>query len=232
MYSLQKQFTIWESIGHCIANWANVASVIWLHSSRSILSKLWQFYKTDFNKYCYNIELQIWRTLANAWNPLSVKWVHSATSNVFKSWQPSPSLTRVASVNCEHPDIQRVFNWRQYVLTCSTATSVIYRKKPFKKLQLGIHFTLQFFKFTSCKFLHPLVSFSIPSSVTLVHPFARMCSRSLHPRPIACNPSSDIFIHQDMFRCIKWGHPAPIDIRDSFVISAQDSRFMFTNRKQ
>lgn len=105
---LLEKSTNFSKLGQPVARWANVRSVIWLHSSRSIRSRYLQF-------------------RPSAWKPMSVKLRHPDTSRVFSRWLCCERDNRVRSVRSAHLDThnfcslwQLAASWRidESVMVC------------------------------------------------------------------------------------------------------------------
>lgn len=125
-------FTNFSKLGHPVAKWANVKSVIWLHSSRSIRSKYLQFCETVTKKYfinkldiCIYTKLQMQLTFPNAWKPKSVNWWQPATSSVFNSGLCWASDVSVWSVSSTHFDTHSFCRFKHVSLIFWMDTSVI-----------------------------------------------------------------------------------------------------------
>lgn len=118
--------TSFSRLGQPVARWANVKSVIWLHSSKSIRSKYLQFYMKCERKAVVVHRKKNWKifTFPSAWKPKSVNWWQPATSNVFKYRLCWANDISVWSVSSAHFDTHNFCKFKQVSAIFWIATSV------------------------------------------------------------------------------------------------------------
>lgn len=97
--------TSFSKLGQPVAKCANVKSVIWLHSSKSIRSKYLQF-------------------LPNAWKPISVKLRQPDASSVFSSGLFCERAISERSESSTHFETQSFCNLGQLAAICRIEASV------------------------------------------------------------------------------------------------------------